>query len=280
MIRIVTDLHHSVLYESLAMLFVDRAILGPAELLVWVDGHYVTRGGPQTQEFGRKPWAMTTAALQETGSVAIVISTVGGTRGAMDTVAGNLGALYVDHIGNAWDEPVGKTVLRAAYGPGEKGIVYHPEFHRAPWTPPVGERIGSFHASLHESPCGALWHAERTKHPEYEWTAYGGSGRLLRPADVAHARAGCIAQWHCKDADGYGFGVHEAFAAGRAVIGHGYHYRDKLAEPLFVRGSTYLEPGEWGDFTEIGYNAVERFEELVDFNAEAQTVKAYLEARL
>jgi hypothetical protein len=275
-LRIVTDLHHSVLYESLAMLFVDRAILGPAEMTVWADGHYV-QPGPQTEEFGRTPMAYRDIAKAD-----VVISTVGGTREPLRAIAERCGALYVDHIGNAWDDPIGNTVLRAAYGKGPEGVIYHPEFHRVPWTPPTGNRIASFHASFVHSPCRKWWDEVKERLPQYEWVMYGTIEDQLRPHEVAQAHSECVAVWHCRDADGYGFGVHEAFASGRTVIGHASHYAGKIAEPLFSKaGLTYLEPDMWAmPLEQVGFHGMARFEQLVDFDAEADMVRDYLEARL
>jgi hypothetical protein len=281
-LRIVTDLHHSVLYESLAILFVDRAILGPAELLVWMDGHYVTQSGPQTEEFGRTPYAVPSEWIKDSLSADIVISTVGGTREPMRSLAESVGALYVDHIGNAWDQPIGPNILWAVKNGGTSGVTYHPEFHRVPWVPPTGNRIGSFHASFAHSPCRKWWDEAQAAHPEYEWRIYGTIEDQLRPHQVAQARSDCIAIWHCKDADGYGFGVHEAFASGRTVIGHASHYTGKIAEPLFSKaGLTYLEPDMWAaPLEQVGFHGMARFEQLVDFDAEADMVRDYLEARL
>ena len=278
MIRIVTDLHHSVLYESLAMLFVDRAILGEAELIVWADGFYAM-SGPQAEEFGRTPMA-----YRDIESADIVISTVGGTRDRMRSLAERTGALYVDHIGNAWDQPIGDTVLWAVTNDGESGVTYHPEFHRVPWVPPTGNTIGAFHASFSGLPCATLWADAQQKHPEYRFVQYGTPDALLRPHEVAQARSDCIAIWHCKDADGYGFGVHEAFASGRAVIGHRSHYKGKIAEPLFVQGVTYLEPGDSlmvrDRLREVGIGSRTAFRTLVDFDREAEMVAEYLGSRL
>jgi hypothetical protein len=264
------------------MLFVDRAILGEAELFGWVDGHYQAKVGYGTEEFGRFPVLVSSEWLKRMGAD-IVISTVGGTREPMRSLAESVGALYIDHIGNAWDQPIGPNILWAVTNGGTSGVTYHPEFHRVPWVPPTGNRIGSFHASFAHSPCRKWWDEASEAHPEYEWRIFGTIEDQLRPHQVAQARSDCIAIWHCKDADGYGFGVHEAFASGRAVIGHKSHYEGKIAEPLFGQGWSHLEPGDTLDpmhFDAIGRFARAEFDSLVDFDAEADMVRDYLEARL
>jgi hypothetical protein len=173
------------------------------------------------------------------------------------------------------------VVLRAAYGKGTEGLVYHPEFHRVPWVPPTGNTIGAFHASFQGLKCATLWAEAERRHPEYRFVQYGTADALLRPHEVAQARSDCIAIWHCKDADGYGFGVHEAFASGRAVIGHASHYAGKLAEPLWWDKVTHLEPGDWGtDLAVIGAKGRDHFDNLVDFDREAEMVAEYLGSRL
>lgn len=261
------------------MLFVDRAILGPAELVGWADGTYhkdtgLGRWGFHTDFPPRTVEIVSTHWLMEHGAD-IVIATVGGTRGAMRALASDLGALYVDHLGNQVDAPIGSVILRSVAG--GPGILYHPEFHRVPWTPPVGTRVASFHNSFATMPCRNLW--DRWAGPD--WHLYGTPADALYPYAVAQARSECAVIWHCKDADGYGFAVHEAFASGRPVIGHAYHYAGKLAEPLFVRNVTYVEPeddvhGVVANPVTMGMAAIARFDELVDFVGEATTIAEYL----
>jgi hypothetical protein len=276
-VKVLTDLHHGVLFESLAMLFVDRAILGPAELLVWVDGYYVTNPGIIHADFPpREVRAVTTEYLKD-HRPEYVIATAGTNRHPMRDLAERLGARYVDHLGNQDDQPIGDLVLRAMLGDREQGLTYHPEFHRLRWSKPEGRRVGAFHASFLTLPCRSDWDRVASD----EWVMYGTPETALEPWQVAKARKDCIAAWVCKDADGYGFAVHEAFASGRAVIGHASHYEGKMAELLFVRGETYLEPGDdlgpmLADPVPMGRAAFDRFDELVNFDAEAAAIADYL----
>ncbi len=262
------------------MLFMDRAILGEAEVVGWADGTYQPDRGTGRWAFHsdfppRSVEIVNTHWLMEHGAD-IVIATVGGTRPGMAALAQDLGALYVDHYGNMGDVPRGGVLLRSVFGAG--GVLYHPEFHRVPWTPPSGQRVGSFHASFPTLvDCFQRWRDLRTE----DWHVYGTLENPLFPHEVAQRRSDCAAIWHCKDADGYGFGIHEAFAAGRPVIGHAYHYADKLAEPLFVRGVTYVEPGDdvrgvIASPVTMGMAAAARFDELVDFDGEAEAIAEYL----
>lgn len=274
--RVLTDLHHGVLYEALAMLIEDR---WAGELHPWVDGYYVTQPGPQVVDFPPRSIVALTTVEAEAWRPDYMVATVPLTRGPLRDLAHRLGATYVDHVGNAWDGPLGDRALRSVAG--DFGQVYHPEFHRIAWTPPpAGYRVASFHSSFETSGCRGLWDTARAAWPNVEFVMYGTADAPLYPFEVAQARADCTAIWHCKDADGYGFAVHEAFAAGRPVIGHASHYRGKLAEPLW---DYHIEPTDMagieaalGAPEALGRLALDRFEGLVNFDAEAAAVAGYL----
>ena len=254
------------------MLFEDR--LG-GELRVWQDGIYVT-GDSVTQDFPDRHLRVITSSEAIAWEPDLVIASAGPSRQRMRSLAGECRGRYVDHIGNAWDEPIQGTILRSVSG--DQGVLYHPEFHRVPWKQPKGGRIGSFHASFVTSQCRTHWDRAAAEHPEYEWIMYGTAEHSLRPFEVADAMSRCTAIWHCKDADGYGFTVHEAFASGRPVIGHASHYAGKLAGNLFVDG--YVEPENYEQALRspvaLGMAAKHVFESIVDFDAEARIVADYL----
>jgi hypothetical protein len=269
--KVLTDLHHGVLYEALAMLFEDRF---GADLHVWQDGHYVTEPKHHADFPPRKVRVLSTDGVR-VWRPDIVVSTAPATRRPMQDLAREVGARYIDHIGNAWDAPVGDDVL---WSVPHDGPIYHPEFHRVPWTPPAGNRIGAFHASFAHLPCYVDWLLAAERFPEYEFVHAGTPETMLYPWQVADAMADCVAIWHCKDADGYGFTVHEAFASGRAIIGHAEHYAGKLAEPLFRAG--HVEPRAIDvalyDPVLFGRAARASFEEIVNFDAEAEMIRETL----
>ena len=285
--KVLADLHHGVLWEGLAMLFEDRY---GWEMRAWVDGYYVTEPGWHWVDFPpREITCLTTEEARE-WQPDIVLSTVGGTRSAMHDLSKRLDAVYVDHVGNQWDGPLGNIVLRSVADNFGSGVLYHPEFHRVPYKPPVGNRIGAFHNSLLTAPaCLRLWNMARELFPDWEFVLYGTPETALYPYEVAGAMRECAVIWHDKEADGYGFTVHEAFATGRPVVGHN-HYREKLAGPLWTDRTAVtlhddvvplaglLEDAERRE--RMGIAARSRFEELVNFDAEAAAVHEYLSAHV
>jgi glycosyltransferase involved in cell wall biosynthesis len=280
-VKVLTDLHHGVLFEALGMLFEDR--LG-WQLAAWEDGHYLTGSVPPTVDFPpRRIYSKSTALVKE-WRPDFVIATAGSTRGQMMALAQEVGAVYVDQVGNAWDEPLGRVVLRSVTG--NYGIAYHPEFHRVAYQEPSGRRVGSFHAWLATAPCRRVWDRAQREIPDAEFILYGTAEHPLFPYQVAGAMRDCAVIWHDKEADGYGFTVHEAFASGRPVIGHN-HYEGKLAEPLWIDGETCIVIKDEATAVDrlrealvnpirMGLSALAHFESLIDFDAEAVGVRDYL----
>ncbi len=93
--------------------------------------------------------------------------------------------------------------------------------------------------------------------------------------------------------DGYGHVIHNLFAVGKPVVATASYYKGKLAEPLFVDGVTSFDVQtrtnqEVTDIVrrlafdddfhrQISENSAARFKEIVDFDAEAQEIRAMLE---
>lgn len=283
MIRILADRHHGVLWEALAMLFVDRAILGPCELLAFADGYYVPPEAERFEIISDFPPRIVEAVSESyvrANRPDYIIATAPNTRGRLQTLARELGAVYVDQCGNEWDPPIGSVVLRSMTLDGAPGVLYHPEFHRVPPGEPNRHLIAAFHSSLLTNGCTDTWTGLQDAMPDYEFRLYGVLPLAVEPHRVAPAMAEAGWIYHDKTNDGYGFGVHEAFASGRPVIGHARHYEGKLAGPLWVPGVTYVEPEaaliRAADWEQMASAAQARFAELVDFDAEAKAIADYL----
>lgn len=124
---------------------------------------------------------------------------------------------------------------------------------------------------------------------------YGGN--VATCPEVAEQMRSARVGLHLKTwSDGYGHVIHDLFAVGRPVVATASYYRDKLAAPLFIDGETSFDvqtrtDGEVAgiirrlllddDFAaRIGENAARRFREVVDFETDAQAVRAMLEGVL
>ena len=94
--------------------------------------------------------------------------------------------------------------------------------------------------------------------------------------------------WHDKvTGDGFGHVIHNWAATGRPLIGHASHYAGQMAGPLWEDGVTAIDldrhavselPAllETLDNVAMGHAIRDRFEELVDWEAEADEVRQLL----
>jgi hypothetical protein len=141
--------------------------------------------------------------------------------------------------------------------------------------------------------------------PDLRWTYHGHCGErdehfggdAPTTAQVADEMHRARIAWHAKRwSDGYGHVIHNWAAIGRPMLVTATYYADKLAAPLFVEGETSfnLEAHSTDEleaiirrlvtdedhYRRICENAARRFREVVDFDAEAASIKAMLEAVL
>lgn len=141
--------------------------------------------------------------------------------------------------------------------------------------------------------------------PDLDWKVYGAygsapsdefeQGNLNSTPAVAEAMRRTRIAWHAKWwSDGYGHVIHNLFATGRPIIGPLGYYADKLAGPLIEHGVTAFDTARMAypdvqallrrlrdddDYwQEVSVNARLRFDEVVDFDADAERVRELLES--
>ena len=189
-------------------------------------------------------------------------------------------------------------------------LVYRQEFSlsdfRPAWT--EGKDVASFVQCFAENKdfySDFLRIARDT--PDLDWKVYGNygsapldeyaQGNLNTTPDVAEAMKRSRIAWHAKWwSDGYGHVIHNLFATGRPVVGPLAYYADKLAGPLIEHGVTAFDVSRLSyeetqavlrrlrdddDYwQQISSQAATRFHETVDFDEDAERVKALLESVL
>lgn len=208
-----------------------------------------------------------------------------------------------------WDlATFGLVSGRLPLEPPKPHVVYHQEFSLddfAPVPPPRQDplRIASFVQCYPESPTyGALTQLAPSL-PEFDWKVYGAyggapldgyaAGNVDTCAGVAKAMQASDIAWHAKAwSDGYGHVIHNWFAVGRPVFGIESYYRDQLAGALWLDGVTSIDI-ERRTQDEVAAElrrlrddpdhhlrmceaAAARFVEVVDFDAEAEQIRALL----
>ena len=117
----------------------------------------------------------------------------------------------------------------------------------------------------------------------------GEDGNIKPTRDVGTLMRSYGWGWHDKvTGDGFGHVVHGWAAVGRPLIGHASHYAGQMAGPLWEDGVTCIDldrhavgelPGllDSLDNVAMGREIRSRFDDLVDFSAEADQVRALLE---
>lgn len=208
-----------------------------------------------------------------------------------------------------WDlATFGLVSGRMPLEPSKPHVVYHQEFDLAQFRyepPPHHERlrVSSFVQCYPESPTYGALTALAPLAPEFDWRVYGAyggapldeyaAGNVDTCAGVAEAMRASDVAWHAKAwSDGYGHVIHNWFAVGRPVFGIESYYRDQLAGPLWVDGVTSIDierrsidevhaelrrlASDPEHHLRMAEAAAARFREIVDFDAEAEQIRAML----
>lgn len=209
-------------------------------------------------------------------------------------------AKLIAQIGNFGQTTEIKNVLSSAkdYIPkkDQNVIYYHQEFdlNEYKYVPPKNhKKVSSFVVLFPDRETFLIY---KNALPELEFKAYGpgaidgiipdGEGISTEMRDSAFG-------WHIKPGgDGFGHVLHKFFACGRPVIIRGDFYRGQTAEDLLIDGETCIDldkhsfeeniqlikawsnPEKHKEICEVVYK---RFEEVCNFDAEAQKIKEWLD---
>jgi hypothetical protein len=218
-------------------------------------------------------------------------------------LASRIGARFIHQVGNARhpvDPSLNQVVLASSIVHLRRTphVIYHQEFDRSVFAPsPIVQptTVTSLMLRLDWTSCDYKWLSEAEG---IDWYAPGGKDpnaeEYLYPMSavaVAIEASGWV--WMDKRiGDGYGHTIHNAAAMGRPLIGHARHYKGMLAEPFWRDLETCVDldkhsPTEalrliraisndpdWHG--EMGANIQAVFDELVDFDAEADRIRAAL----
>ena len=214
-------------------------------------------------------------------------------------------AKLIVHVGNNWnlDQYAGLNVL-ASVSPqltAANAIFYHQEFDLDIFydTPvEVNRRVYSFLNVIREYPQAWADYSDLKRHLErrgWEFRSYGGQcpdGNMTGPHELARKMREAQMILHVKPGgDGFGHIIHNAYAVGRPVITRPSHYRGQLAEQLLVPG-TFVDLDRYGrtevqnilknlsndpdSLVQMGKNAAEQFDRVVNFSRDAEQVESWL----
>lgn len=229
----------------------------------------------------------------------IVIASVGAHQRSFAKLAKSKGARFVHHVGDAKrriDRIPGRVILASANV--RATVTHHQEFDLSvfaysPPTDPTAVSSLMLRLDSTSGPYKWLSEAEGVKWSAVRCEAMRGPGYVAPMSAVADRirESGWI--WHDKRiGDGFGHVLFAAAAMGRPLIGHASYYRGLMGESLWEDGVTCLSlddrtPDEalamWRGISperhaEMSAAIRARFDELVDFDADAEAVKRALTA--
>ena len=276
----------------------------------WTMDDYLRLGKPVgdhyeqvAREYPARPRKQVTPEQAAGMSWDFVLGSVPDHQRSFAVLAKSFGARFIHQVGNARhpvDQSLNQVVLASSVVHLRRTphVVYHQEFDRtlfAP-TPIVAPNVvTSLMLRLDWTSCeykwlagadGICWNAPGGKDPNAE--------TYLAPmSKVADAIAGSGWVWMDKRiGDGYGHTIHNAAAMGRPLIGHGRHYKGLMGEPFWRDLETCVDldkhtttealrliraisnDPDW--HAEMGANIQAVFDELVDFDAEAERIRSAL----
>jgi len=182
-------------------------------------------------------------------------------------------------------------------------VFYHQEFpldifSYKPPGPEEGDEksIKNFMNCLPQTVDKPLWYLYKDILPEYTWKMFGINGEhgiIGTIKEIAKEIQSSTFIWHVKaHGDGFGHVIHNAYACGRPCIVKKSYYKDRWGETLLTDGDTcidlemanqetnlekiraYSRPAEYERLCEKSYI---RFKSLVNFDAEFEEIKTFLE---
>jgi hypothetical protein len=252
---------------------------------------------------GRRMRGIERAAV-EPGGWDYVVATVQENQQGFARLARELGAKFVYQVGNTRQE-VDWSLDPLALVSSEvlirgRGLRYHQEFDAATtfrYRPPTADLVvRSFMNCFPSVPCHSLFTEARRLAPDWTWAVHGidgPEGNIATAREIADLMAASAFGWHDKPhGDGFGHVIHQWAAVGRPLVGHRYHYAGLMAEPFWEDGATAIMldartptdalrmmrdiMGDPPAHEAMCRTIRARFEELVDFDAEAARIVEFL----
>lgn len=245
----------------------------------------------------------------------LVVATLVENERGLHEFAQSVGAHYGIQIGNQgamnnWSfAEFGLSSVTLPFTPWKPHVFYRQEFDlddfRYEWPPADADLIATRVQCITDTPDYARFRRMAQLVPQARFRHYGHcgvqddlwGGNAQTSSDVASEMRRTRIAWHAKRwSDGYGHVIHDWFAVGRPVLGTSAYYRDKLAGPLFVEGVTSYDLDAHGDdelvriirrlltddeeHQRMSQAARARFDEIVNFDAEAEEIRRMLDAVL
>lgn len=298
--KIMADLHHADLYQSLILLFerrlghevyrpigrdwYDRGCWGypfhAEDTALQFLGDAYPYKGITYSDFLRAVTADELRAPPPGERFGLILSSTPPSFAAYERMRHELGLLHIPHVfqsGNDWSYPAGmKNLLNSTTVPPPPGVHevrYHQEFSLALYQPLPSpqarpRRISSF---MHYTPRPDFIEALEREMPGWEVRIHGAGGRDGQP-DGTHALAAAMRGTryllHQKLVEGYGFNAHFAAACGVPILMRVAANKHQTIGALLEPGVTCLDLDDYASPGHLA-DAIRRFDERYEEHSHA-----------
>jgi hypothetical protein len=314
--KILCDFHHRQLWKSMQLLLVDRLgyeLYRPKGMEWFEQGYWqhekFFRGDDLAKHFLlHEDLGSEAITVEEARDIDIdwMVATVPGNVLGFRDFADESGAKLAQQVGNnehfvPWtdvDVVLDSTLHTPASNFTGKYVRYNQEIDRRylDLWPVYGGTVSSFLNVWHRDQAGLEFFDRVAAEFPGRFRLYGDHGQILAGDDeVIPALAETSIVWHTKRiGDGWGHTLHSSMAARRPIISVNSFYKDMRGEALLkdnpgvlnIEGmdiSDVVKNIRWildspDDIDRMGMANRERFNEVVNYEADAQAVKEALEA--
>lgn len=345
MVKILADMHHNSLWESLEMLFTDRfgwELYRPRGMEWWDKGiwqyerhmpHGEAVARQYLQEWGDDEdhgdhWCrrdsmypdrmnkMLTWEQAQDIKPDIILATLTENEGGWHQFAREIGAKFGIQVGNQGTANNYGLIDFAMFStsrdhyPWVPYVTYRQEFslddYRFEYPPTERDYVGTWVQALPDDAeeysrflqIAAGLPELRVRYHGHVGPVddYWGGNVTTSKELAAQMRAARVGLHLKKWSDGYGHVLHNLAAVGKPIVGTATFYKGRLGEPLFVEGVTSFDVqrhsiAETVDFIRrltvddelherMSRAMAARFREIVDFDAEAEEIRAMLDGVL
>lgn len=206
-------------------------------------------------------------------------------------------AKHIHQMGNNGPVPAGcKNLLNSTSvtpPPGVNHVRYHQEFSLDRFKPGPCPNPHSVANLMHHQRWEKQFFELADQLPSWRFMSWGaGNHHGVVTWDIADAIRDNGFIWHVKPSgDGYGYNIHNSYACGRPVIVRYDWIKNTTAEVLCIPSETCIDIGQhwiparvadqlkhavinWGEMSEAAH---QQFKKVVDFDAEFEQIKVFLE---
>lgn len=257
----------------------------------------------ETPSFPGKVYKAITLEAFKENDFDVILASMPAHQGSYINLRNNFkpNAKLIFQAGNNWPAPGGYqnilTSTTTMHATSDLNYVeYHQEFPMDIFKPCESDNPKSIYNLMHYGQNWELLESlERNLGEDWTIKSHGAGNRDESRGpditDIGNAFKEMGFLWHWKqEGDGYGYNIHHAASRGRPLLVNRAHFSGMTADPLLIDGQTCIDLAakeesqiiqELRDaaenYPQWQENTVKRFKEVVNFDAEFEKIKVFME---